>query len=132
MKKVVIVFYVFVSSVLYAQQTEYVDFKKAEVSLDSFDENLKKVTGKVDYMFDVLKPVDSIFLDSKNINGYIVSLNNNDSINYYVENDKLWLIHKFKPSKDNVLSLKFEANPKKALYFVNRDNDNQIWTQGQG
>ena len=132
MKKIVVVFYVFVSSVLYAQQTEYVDFKKAEVSLDAFDENLKKVTGKVDYMFDVLKPVDSIFLDSKNINGYIVSLNNNDSINYYVENDKFWLIHKFKPSKDNVLSLKFEANPKKALYFLNRDNDNQIWTQGQG
>ena len=132
MKKIVVVFYVFVSSVLYAQQTEYVDFKKAEVSLDAFDENLKKVTGKVDYMFDVLKPVDSIFLDSKNINGYIVSFNNNDSINYYVENDKFWLIHKFKPSKDNVLSLKFEANPKKALYFLNRDNDNQIWTQGQG
>ena len=132
MKKIVVVFYVFVSSVLYAQQTEYVDFKKAEVSLDAFDENLKKVTGKVDYMFDVLKPVDSIFLDSKNINGYIVSLNNNDSINYYVENDKFWLIHKFKPSKDNVLSLKFEANPKKALYFLNKDNDNQIWTQGQG
>ncbi|WP_282032638.1 M1 family metallopeptidase [Winogradskyella eximia] len=132
MKKIVVVFYVFVSSVLYAQQTEYVDFKKAEVSLDAFDENLKKVTGKVDYMFDVLKPVDSIFLDSKNINGYIVSLNNNDSINYYVENDKFWLIHKFKPSKDNVLSLKFEANPKKTLYFLNKDNDNQIWTQGQG
>jgi len=132
MKKIVVVIYVFVSSVLYAQQTEYVDFKKAEVSLDAFDENLKRVIGNVHYVFDVLKPVDSIFLDSKNINGYIVSLNNNDSINYYVENDKFWLIHKFKPSKDNVLSLKFEANPKKALYFLNRDNDNQIWTQGQG
>ncbi|WP_458626147.1 M1 family metallopeptidase [Winogradskyella sp. PC D3.3] len=132
MKKIVVVLCIFIFNLSLAQQTDYLDFKKAKVSLDAFDENLKKVIGKVDYVFDVLKPVDSIFLDSKNIHGYIVSLNGNDNINYYVENDKFWLIHKLRPSKDNVLSLTFEANPKKALYFLNRDNDTQIWTQGQG
>lgn len=126
MKVNIFVICLIASSFSLAQQTDDVDFKRAHVTLDNFDENLKKVSGTVNYVFDVLKPVDSIFLDSKHINGYIVSLNNNDSINYYVENDKFWLVHKFKPSKGNVLHLKFEANPKKALYFLQRKKDHQI------
>ena len=115
-----------------AQQTEYVDFKTAKVDVLINPEE-KYISGKVVYKFDVLKPIDSIFIDSRNLSYKTLSLNDKEFI-YYTEDGKLWLIHDFKPSKNNVLSIEYETFPKKALYFVGWDNiaPNQIWTQGQG
>jgi len=116
-----------------AQQSAYVDFKRAKVDLDKFNIDEKWVGGKAVYAFDVLKTVDSIYLDSKNIYGYIVYLNN-EEVKYYTKNKKLWILNKFEPSENNKLSIEFNAMPKKAIYFVGWNNEapNQIWTQGQG
>ena len=116
-----------------AQQTEYVDFKTAKVDLNKFNLDEKWVGGTVDYTFDIVKPVDSIYLDSKNIYGYIVFLNDNE-VEYYVDDEKLWIINEFQLSKNNKLSIEFNAMTKKAMYFVgwNDEAPDQIWTQGQG
>ncbi len=125
--------FLFFCAFTFAQQAEYVDFKTAKVNLDKFNIDEKSVGGKVIYTFDILKPVDSIYLDSKNIYDYIIFLNDKE-IEYYYDSGKLWLIEEFKPSKKNKLSIEFNAMPKKAIYFVGWQDEapNQIWTQGQG
>lgn len=125
--------FLFISAFSLAQQTDYVDFKTAKVDLNKFNIDEKWVGGKVDYTFDILKQVDSIYLDSKNIYGYIVFLNDKE-VEYYVDDGKLWIIDEFRPSKNNKLSIEFNAMTKKAIYFVGWQDEapNQIWTQGQG
>ncbi len=114
----------------WAQQTTYVDFKSmnAEISLvpDS-----AKVSGYVTYKFDVLKPVDSIFIDAKTMTFNAVYLNGNPA-NYSNDGKKLGIISDFQNSQNNELTFKYEAFPKKALYFLKRKEDWNIWTQGQG
>src|SRR5690606_3646485 len=39
---------------------------------------------------------------------------------------------KFQPSKNKELSISFESSPTKALYFVEKGEESQVWTQGQG
>lgn len=123
----------FFSAFALAQQTEYVDFKTAKVHLDQFNPYEKSISGKVDYTFDVLKPVDSFYLDSRYISDYIIHLNNKE-VEYYVEDNKLWLITSLQPSENNTLKIQFNSVPKKAIYFIgwNDKAPNQIWTQGQG
>lgn len=119
-------------SFIFSQQTEIVDFKVASADL-SINPHKKFVYGSVVYSFEVLKSVDSIFIDSRNIS-YKSLLLNDKKIAYYTKDDKLWLIHDFEPSKNNVLRIDYECFPKKAMYFVGWDNEakDQIWTQGQG
>ncbi len=117
----------------FAQQTDYVDFKtvKAELYIDL---NKEEVIGSVKYKFDILKEVDSIKLDAKNIdfdylevNGieHLINLSNMDKFNGVIKGV-------MKPSRDNVLELKYHVKPQKALYFIQKDNEKQVWTQGQG
>ncbi len=91
------------------------------------------LSGKVVYTFEILKPVDSIFINAKNLS-YKTLLLNNKEFKYYNEGKKLWIINDFQPSKNNVLSIEYEAYPKKAMYFIDWEKEapNQIWTQGQG
>ncbi|NNL16017.1 MAG: M1 family metallopeptidase, partial [Flavobacteriaceae bacterium] len=115
-----------------AQQTEYVDFKTAQIDVSINVEN-KSIAGKVVYIFDVIKPIDSIFINSRNLIIKTLYFNNKEMVRY-TKGNKLWIINGFKPSKNNTLSIEYETSPKSAMYFVGWDNGapNQIWTQGQG
>jgi len=132
MKSIYCFLFLFYSAFLCAQQTNYVDFKTASADLIINPEE-KSLSGKVEYTFDILKAVDSIFIDSRNLSYKTLFLNDKE-LNYYTENDKLWILYDFSVSKNNVLSIKYEASPKKAMYFVGWDNaaPDQVWTQGQG
>ncbi|MEJ6791368.1 MAG: M1 family metallopeptidase [Lacinutrix sp.] len=132
-KYILIVLITFISFSAEAQQTEYVDFTKAEVEI-YIDSDKKEVRGSVIYMFDILKETDSIFVDVKNIivdykdvNGFEQLNLNGDSI----KNNGI-IKSNFKPSLNNKLTINFHINPKKALYFVDKDDFTQVWTQGQG
>ncbi len=117
----------------YTQQTDYVDFKTAQITIGIIPDSLK-VTGMVDYQFNILKPVDSIFIDAVNIKLDKVSLNGKKA-RYRNDFKKIWIKYKFKPHKTYQLAFNYEAYPKKALYFIDWENENgnkQIWTQGQG
>ena len=122
------------SVVSIAQQTDHVDFKVVEAAI-FFNEIQVDSTlfDSFEIKFDILKKVDSIYLNAVDMrfeNVYV----NGESANYSNDGKKLIIYNKFKPSKDNKLDFVFFASPKKAMYFVGWNNDarNQIWTQGQG
>jgi len=121
-----------ISVFAFSQQLEHVDFKHAKAEL-RFDVDSSKVFGKVEYDFKVLKSVDSLYLDAINMNFEEVFLNDKKAV---IKNDnkKLIVYSDFESGKEYYLRFKYEAQPKKALYFVGWKNEapNQIWTQGQG
>ena len=113
-----------------AQQTEYVDFKKAKALL-GIEIKDEKIKGSVDYQFDVLKATDSIFIDAVGMEFEYVLLNGKP-IKHSNKGKKLWIYNSFKPSLENKLSVGYTTFPKKAMYFIAEENNNQVWTQGQG
>ncbi|MFV0541154.1 MAG: M1 family metallopeptidase [Aestuariibaculum sp.] len=116
-----------------AQQIDYVDFKtvKAEVS---FQPEVSKVFGTVYYTFHILKKTDSVSIDAVNMKFNTVRLNGK-SVQFSNHSKKISIRHHFKKNKTYKLSFNYEASPKKALYFIdwnNNEGNKQIWTQGQG
>ncbi|MEJ2114033.1 MAG: M1 family metallopeptidase [Flavobacteriaceae bacterium] len=122
----------FYSLLLNGQQKGFVDFKEAKAVL-SVEQDSKKVFGLVDYSFEILRPIDSIYIDAVNMKFEYVKLNG-EQIEFRNDFNKIWFKHKFKPQINYKISFYYEAFPNKAMYFVGWDNDapNQIWTQGQG
>ncbi|GAA4270155.1 M1 family metallopeptidase [Hyunsoonleella aestuarii] len=117
-----------------AQQTDYVDFKSVNAIIEIKPKS-NQVTGEITLSFDILKTTDSIFIDAQNMQLENVRFNN-DSINWSNDGKKLWLIKSFKPSHNNEISFRYNANPTKSIYFIDWEDDvinsGQIWTQGQG
>ncbi len=116
----------------FSQQTDYVDFKKIEAVLGVYEQSTDTIFG-VPYKieFDILKRTDSIYLDAKNMNLEEVYLNKK-TVDYKVTKNQIIIYNKFKPSKSNLLKFNYHCSPKKALYFLEKKGESQIWTQGQG
>jgi aminopeptidase N len=134
MKKIPLVFCLLIASVSFAQQTDYVDFKRIEalmvfnpISVDSTTYNSYEVD------FKMLKQKDSVYLDAFNMKFKHVALNET-AVKFKNNNEKLIIYNVFEKGKTYRLSFVFNNAPKKAMYFLGWDNDgkNQIWTQGQG
>lgn len=130
MKRFIFFFTFLFSIVVYGQQTEYVDFKEGVAKLKIIPDS-GTVDGLIAYKFDVVRPIDSIYLDARQMSVDAVYLNN-EPINFSYQNDKVVLASKFKPSLDNNLLIQYSAKPKKALYFLKRNENWNIWSQGQG
>lgn len=133
MKRILITICLFLVGFVNAQQTDYVDFLRIEAGL-RFVPDSSKVLGIGTYTFKILKAVDSVFIDAKNINFNEVLLLDEtlNDFSFSYQNNKLWLKYPFKKGNDYELFIDYDAAPKKALYVVNRKGDYQIWTQGQG
>lgn len=118
---------------VFSQQTEYVDFKKGKANL-YVDLEKNEVLGSVEYTFDILKETDSINIDAHNIIFDYVRINDEEMIGVIGGKNLLSgaIYYKFKPSTNNVISMKYHVQPSKALYFVDKDGFKQVWTQGQG
>jgi aminopeptidase N len=131
MKRILIVFTILSHVICYGQQTEYIDFTQVNAVL-GFVPDSSKVFGLISYDFKQIKPSDSIFIDAKNmiIEGE-VSLNGNDVRSRY-DSEKLWVYGPFNNDSLNQIQFNYYAYPKKALYFLKRNGDWNIWTQGQG
>jgi aminopeptidase N len=134
MKHILILFCLFITSFSYAQQTDYVDFKRVD-ALIVFNQFAVDSTTYNSYEidFEILKATDSIYLDAVNTDFLHVALNNT-AVNYKNDGKKLIIYNDFKSSEQHKLSFMFFNAPKKAMYFVGWENRgrNQIWTQGQG
>ena len=128
-----VIFLFFCVSFSFAQQIEVVDFKTAKIDV-SVNPYQKTIKGNVNYTFDMLQKTDSIYLDNRKGVHPITILLNNKEVQYYVDNQKLWVLSNFLPSDNNTLSILYEATPKKTVYFIGWENTekNQVWTQGQG
>lgn len=121
----------FICTFTFAQQTQFVDFKSVlgKIAVNPIE---KIVSGDVDYIFDVLKSIDTIKIDAQNMEFSNLKLNGK-AINYRNTQKQLQIIFPFKKGKNN-LTFQYSAKPKQTMYFVGSEaNDNlQIWTQGQG
>ena len=132
MKYILVSIGLFFCHIAVSQQADYVDFKKIQAYVEP-DISTKRISGDIQVVFEILKPTDSIFLDSQNMMFSNV-LMNGEEILHKNDGKKLILFHSFKASQENQITFQYTATPKKALYFVGWDNEapNQIWTQGQG
>lgn len=120
----------------FRDQIAEVDFKSVNAEISIFPSE-EKVTGTVEYNFDVLKESDSIFINAKNMKFEQVSLNGKP-VTFFNDKNRIWLISDFKPSEGNVLKFSYSATPEQAMYFINwnspegKNINRQVWTQGQG
>ena len=118
----------------FAQQTEYVDFKRVEalIVFNQFEVDSTNY-NTYDVSFEMLKSNDSIFLDAIDMRIKHVSLDGLE-VKYKNDGEKLIVYSDFKKGNNHKLSFIFFASPKKAMYFLGWENEgrNQIWTQGQG
>jgi len=130
MKYILIILITLISFSAEAQQTEYVDFINAKVDLkvSSLD---KGIGGDVFYSFKILKDIDSIFLDANNFSQIEFKLDGGPILHDY-DGERIKIKHQFKKGDSHSLIMSYFVQPKKALYFVEKDGSNQIWTQGQG
>ena len=122
------------SSVILAQHQDKVDFTKANVSIQ-INPDAREIIGEVVYDFEVLEKVDSVFLDARNIDFSSIRLNNK-KVRFNNNGQTISIYKKFKKGKTYALTLKYNAKPKQAVYFVGYedhiDGNEQVWTQGQG
>ncbi len=134
MKHFWLLIFVLHSLLSFAQQTDVVDFKRAE-ALVLFNQIEVDNTffNSYEISFEILKHTDSVYIDAVGMRIQNVALNGK-SVDYKNDGKKLIIYHDFKPSDDYRLNFIFFATPKKAMYFVGWDSSarNQIWTQGQG
>ncbi|SDF01492.1 M1 family metallopeptidase [Cellulophaga baltica] len=134
MRHLFISFCLFLSITLSAQEQKSVDFISGDLSITVVPEQ-KQVNGTITYTFDILKPVDSIFLDAKNFTFTTVRLNNK-KVKYSVDDKHIIIRKKFKKDGAQQLQLSYEVQPTQTVYFIGWEDDanknKQIWTQGQG
>lgn len=122
--------FLFITSFVFAQQTQYVDFKSVSGQL-TINDSHKTISGHVDYNFEVLQPIDTIRIDGKNMEFTNVQIDGKD-VNFLNTGKELQILNKFQIG-NNHLTFNYNVKPKQALYFVDIENDDvQIWTQGQG
>jgi aminopeptidase N len=117
------------TTIAFSQQTRFVDFKSVtgDVTPNPSD---KSISGSVVYDFEVIKRIDTIKIDAINMTFGNVLING-AKVNYRNSGKQLQLFEGFKKGK-NKLSFTYNATPRQTLYFVGKDADLQIWTQGQG
>jgi len=136
MRIIQLLFLIFCINYCAAQQTEYVDFLTCKAELVILPVK-KEVKGIVEYSFIIKKDADSIFIDSKYMDLDNVYFKKRRA-SFKVTNQKLWLFKKFRKNKEYTVSFNYVAHPKKAMYFIDWENQEhpeanpQVWTQGQG
>ena len=105
----------FITSFVFAQQTQFVDFKSVSGQL-KLNPKEKVVSGLVDYQFEVLKPIDTIRIDAKNMEFSEVKIDQKKVV--FVNTGKeLQIINNFQKGINN-LTFEYSVKLKQALYFV--------------
>jgi len=117
-------------------QIKSIDFKKAKAKVFVLPKQ-KMVSGSVNYNFEILKSIDSFYIDARNMEFEEVSLNGSPK-DFRNSGARIWIKNELGPSKNNNVEIKFSAKPKEGVYFINWkladsiEAPKQIWTQGQG
>ena len=134
MKDILQILFFFFTINVFTQQITYVDFKTADVWV-TIDASTKVVSGKVIYSYQVLKDVDSIYIDAVNFTDVKIS-NPKENIKFHYDGKKITIIKPHKKSNFiHGVVIEWKVTPKKAMYFIDWDNggdNHQVWTQGQG
>ncbi len=125
-----------------AQHQDGVDFKhcSADIYVQPMD---RSISGKYQTEFQLLKNIDSIFLDAHNMSFDKIKItkhhtHKNPGVRFTptITGDKLIIHARFQKDQYYTLSFEYDAKPKQTVYFLGWNDDNpnndQIWTQGQG
>ncbi len=132
MKLAPVLIFFLLTQLLSSQIQDKVDFVRGQILVQpDFEE--AKIQGSVDYYFKILKPVDSIFLDAKEMKFNQVLLNDKP-INHKTDGQHFVIKKQFRKGDAHHLKFDYSALPKQTVYFIG-DGDTvkkQIWTQGQG
>ncbi|ARN77214.1 peptidase M1 [Nonlabens spongiae] len=138
MKKLIVLTCLCMSTILWAQnspsQLSHVDFQTASAQV-VFKQDVEEVSGTMDFEIAIKSKVDSVFVDAKNLIDYEVRFNGSKADSLRYNGEQLILYAQLDNSSNNQLSIDFTIKPKKALYFIDADQDGkweQAWTQGQG
>ncbi|TMU56675.1 M1 family metallopeptidase [Flagellimonas algicola] len=131
MKLAPVLIFFLLTQLLSSQIQDKVDFVRGQILVQA-DFEQAKIQGSVDYYFKILKPVDSIFLDAKEMKFEQVQLNGKP-INYKTDGQHFVVKKQFRKD-DHHLKFNYSAFPKQTVYFIgDGDTDKkQMWTQGQG
>jgi len=115
----------------FSQQYPKVDFTESTASL-KINPVKQNVVGEVTYSFIVNEILDTIRIDARKMNFENVKINN-DQVNFKTTNSELLLFEGYQKG-ENTLTFTYEAFPTEAMYFVPKNNyqDVEVWTQGQG
>lgn len=131
MKKIITSLSLFLLTLGYSQQHLKADFTDmyAEVSINPVKQN---VVGTVAYHFHLYEPLDTIRINAHKMTFTDVKINGK-AVNHKATAKEFLLFEGYEKGT-NVLEFSYEAFPTQTLYFVQKDNyqDVQIWTQGQG
>lgn len=120
----------------YARSRNY-DLQHSKIAL-RFDLESKKVVGDVTHTLSLLREgLDQVSFDSVGLQIQNVKVNKSDA--KFETTDKKLVVHLAKAGKLGEkydVEIKYEAKPKKGLYFILPDKDypnrpKQIWTQGE-
>jgi len=115
----------------FSQQYPKVDFIKstADIEINPVKQN---VIGNVTYHFVVNQILDTIRIDARKMNFENVRINGNQ-VNFKTTASEFLLFEGYEEG-ENILTFTYEAFPTQTMYFVQKNNyqDVQIWTQGQG
>ncbi len=134
MKRSPFLVFLLLTQLLSAQIQDKVNFTHAQVYIEPIPQE-KKINGFVTYTFDVLKDVDSIFLDAHTIDFSSVLLDNKKAV-FTTTGEMVSFKDRFKKGDTHSIELRYTAYPKQTVYFLGWDDDvkgdEQIWTQGQG
>lgn len=133
MKHIFSIFIYCFACIVFGQQTDIVDFKKATVDV-VLRPTLKEVGIDVHYEFEILQDTDSIYLDMRTLDTYKVYQQSFKGTNFY-RDKKIILKSNFKKGEKHTVGLAAFTHPKKAMYFIDWNEEKgrkQVWTQGQG
>ncbi|NRA91815.1 MAG: M1 family metallopeptidase [Psychroserpens sp.] len=130
MKKLVVFIFLFIAVFGFAQNMRNIDFTNGDITV-YIDPIKKSIEGTVLYRFNV-QSTDTVIIDKRDL-----------KINYFRINNDEWLVDSnlFKKEKiklllsksnTNEIEIKYTAKPKKTFYILNRKDNWNIWTQGQG
>ncbi|NNC50593.1 MAG: M1 family metallopeptidase [Flaviramulus sp.] len=134
MKYLVSFLFLFKCIIGLAQQTDYVDFKSAKADIKFGNLTKNEVIGKIVFEIEILKDIDSIFIDAINFHSIKYILDDSYADSLY-NGKQLIIKHPFKVNTKHKIEVVWETSPKKAMYFIDWDynmGNKQIWTQGQG
>ncbi|HLU80782.1 MAG TPA: M1 family metallopeptidase, partial [Flavobacteriaceae bacterium] len=108
------------------------DFLRLHADLDLIPAK-ESLSGKVVIEFKILKNIDVVFLDAKNMQASLAP-DSKVEATLSMDADKLWIKHNFVAGRTYEISFLYTAEPKQTLYFTgwNDAGSNQVFTQGQG
>ncbi|WP_299765642.1 M1 family metallopeptidase [uncultured Dokdonia sp.] len=110
-----------------APQTATVDIQSIRAVLTPQFET-KSIKGQIWVSFQPFENVSEVRLDAKKM----TVTDSSDIAEVLAEKDHILFKGNFKASKKYTVQFEYTATPKQTMYFVNTNEKDQVWTQGQG